>query len=113
MPLLLFFFFSLPGNDVGLLHEKVFRKENLLTVNVGKTKTLKESTAEGLVRSLRLDCRYLVQSNILISLDFSLFSQYQVALVEQLTSVHAHKTVSVFITAVSHRVTNDGVPCTW
>ena len=92
MPLLLFFFFSLPGTDVGLLHEKVFRKENLLTVNVGKTKTLKESTAEGLVRrSLRLDCRYLVQSNILISLDVSLFSHYQVALVEQLTSVHAKK----------------------
>ena len=64
--LFIFVLFFFPGNDVGLLHEKVFRKENLLTVNVGKTKTLKEGTAEGLV-----------------------------ALVEQLTSVHAENTVSL------------------
>ena len=66
----LFFLHSsfFPGNDVGLLHENVFRKENLPTINVGKTKTLKENTAEGLV-----------------------------ALVQQLTSVHAKTTVSVYL----------------
>ena len=64
-----------PGNDVGLLHEKVLQKENLLTINVGKRKTLTNSTAEGLV-----------------------------ALVEQLTSVHAKKTVSF-----QHLMTNDVV----
>ena len=70
-----------PGNDVGLLHEKVLQKENLLTINVGKRKTLTNSTAEGLV-----------------------------ALVEQLMSVHAKKTVSVHHCSLFPiRMTNDVV----